>query len=171
MYSQKRATLCRDRGAIQSYSRDLERQLKTLPRRTFARLFSDQDKDWHEVEGDYEGIVAHVFFQADQPVAVAFGNSSESGDWAQDVTYYYRRDGTLAAKYTLLNTFYGNASVRTRTTYSCSGAVLSKQTQHLNLKTKKPKPPDPEFVDEPSPEYKRVAMLPFFHQLSKPRPR
>ena len=50
--------------------------------------------------------------------------------------------------------------------YTCAGRLLSKTTHHLDLKTKLEKAPDPEFVDEDSPAYKRVQDLPFSHLLT-----
>lgn len=143
----------------------MDGKLKSLRQRTFGAPFSDED-NWREVSGDYEGIVAHVFTQNGTPVVAGFGFSSESGDWALDATYYYRTNGTLAKKHELLKTFYGNASVTKDSLYTCAGRLLSKTTHHLDLKTKLEKAPDPEFVDEDSPAYKRVQDLPFSHLLT-----
>ena len=49
-----------------------------------------------------------------------------------------------------------------RTVYfGCRGEAYPGTTRHLDLKTKAPKQPDPEFVDESAPSFRHVRDLPF----------
>ena len=164
---QRDSRLCNQRDAIETYSRDFDNRLKTLPKRTFVSEFSEQPK-WTTGGTDREGNVANLFLEDGKPIVAAFTLSSESGDWTLIATYYFRRDGTLAKMHELLNTFYGNASVIRETFFTCSGSVVPQGVEHLDLKTKKKKRPDPDFIDETSPLFKRVESLPFFDLLARP---
>jgi hypothetical protein len=161
------ARICNQREAIETYSRDLDSRLKTLPKRTFVSEFSEQPT-WAEGGTDREGNVANLFLKDGKPIVAAFTLSSESGDWTLFATYYFRRDGTLAKMHELLNTFYGNASVIRETFLTCSGSVVAQSVEHLDLKTKKKKRPDPDFINETSPLFKRIESLPFFDLLARP---
>lgn len=156
---------CRDRQAIESYTRSLDAKLKALRQRKFGKAFSDESQ-WMEVSGDHAGDSALIFTQGGKPVVTTFTFSSESGDWILDATYYFRSDGTLAKRHELLNTFYGHASVTRDSFYSCTGEPLFKESRHADLKTKKEKPPEQDFIDEDSPVFKRVEELPFWKLLS-----
>jgi hypothetical protein len=158
------APLCNDRQSIEAYVRSLDAKTKTLPHRTFGKPFTEESKRT-EVGAEHQGDSAHSFMQSGKLVVAAFAFSSESADWILFATYYFRGDGTLAKKHELLNTFNGHASVTRDSIYTCTGEELFKSTQHVDLETKKEKPPQSDFIDEDSPLFKRVEELPFWRLL------
>jgi hypothetical protein len=99
------------------------------------------------------------------PIVAVFTMETESGDWILDASYYFRPDGSLAKMHEHLNTFYGHATVIRDSFFGCHGEVYGSTTSHVDLKTKQPKKPDPEFVDERAPLFKRIQDLPFFTAL------
>jgi hypothetical protein len=163
----KADALCGQSASIDAYSARLDATLESLSNKRFGTSFSGGR--WRAVGDTHEGPIARVFLQNGKPVVTVLVLSTESGDWILEVTYYYRANGTLAKKHELLNTFYGHASVVKESMYDCSGLLMSKKVRHRDLTTKEEKAPDPEFVDESSPDYKRIQQWPFYDLLQGSR--
>ena len=156
--------------ATNAYARQVEQfiKLNLNKRRTFGNVGDEQD-NWREFKGKVAkgqpdpadlDEAANIWTRKGKVVASAFTFQSQSGDWAQYVTYYFREDGTLAKIHARLNTFYGNTSVIRDKYYSPTGTLLKTTTSYLDLKTQKPKK-GASFQDEPIPDYLTVQSLPF----------
>ena len=137
--------------------------------RTFAEASYQEHSIWNEVEGrpDAGETVAVVYVDRETTIAAFFEIQSESGDWVLFADYYFRPNRSLAKRHERLNTFYGNASVIREAYFGCHGEDFGGTTRHLDLSTQRPKAPDPEFIDEPAPLYKRVEDLPFSSALRR----
>jgi hypothetical protein len=161
---------CGGTAQIDEFAARTDAQLKRMRVRTFAASDSLHGEEWSELtdSSETEGTAASVYFDQGTPVAAFFTIQTESGDWVLFACYYFRSDGSLAKRHERLNTSYGSASVLRDAYFGCHGEAYGGLTRHLDLKTQKPKKPDPEFVDERAPLFKRVQDLPFF-SLLKPR--
>jgi hypothetical protein len=106
--------------------------------------------------------------QAGDPVLAEFSLSSPSGDWAHNVTYYYRDDGTLAKLHSELRTFMGELIVIRDRLYDSKAKLLQEKTTYLDLKTRKPKKVEQgSFMDAPAELYAKTSDLPFYALLKK----
>jgi hypothetical protein len=114
------------------------------------------------------GTVAALYGTDGIPAVAFFTIQSESGDWILYATYYFRpTNGSLAKRHEQLNTFFGNASVIRDSYFGCRGEVYGGTARHLDLETQAPKAPEPQFIDERAPLFKRVQSLPFFSALKR----
>jgi len=100
-------------------------------------------------------------------VASLFTVFSPSGDWAQYVTHYFRKDGTAAKVYTEMRTFNGDYIIIRNMYFDLKGKLIKRTAKYLDLTTKKPKKPTAEMLDENSEFYKAeyyrsVTALPFY---------
>ncbi|HEX8747494.1 MAG TPA: hypothetical protein VF717_09865 [Pyrinomonadaceae bacterium] len=108
------------------------------------------------------------FNQTGEPVVALFTFSSPSGDWAQYMTNYYRRDGTLAKSSAELRTFMGDIIRINNRFYDDKGKLLREQTRFLDLTTRRPKRvKKDEFMDMEAPLYASTSALPFYRLLKK----
>jgi hypothetical protein len=131
-----------------------------LVHKTFLPPATDEGK-WIEVQEAPEGSHAEVLFNGGLPLVADFVLTSDSGDWVLFATYYFRRDGSLAQQQERLNTFYGNAQVLRARVFGCGGKLLKSRSEHRDLKSKKLKKAEPEFIDERAPRIRNTGDLPF----------
>src|SRR5262245_24886863 len=170
---------------IKAYCQELDDYAKRNPklRRVFGDISSGMKGDkirWREFKPkseedmDYIGsLMSNAFVSSKDGAAVlaSCAFQSPSGDWAHDVSYYFREDGSLARIHAELGTFIGNMTVIRERFYDSQGKLLRSSQQFLDLKTKKKKKPGEdgeEFFDHPIPMYRTVKALPFYTLLSKP---
>jgi hypothetical protein len=175
-----------DIAAIEVYARGLDSYIKRNARA--ARYFADtssqteaQDRParWQEFktkraldnawQNNKTYTSSNVWFnQTGELVVALFTYSSPSGDWAQYVTNYYRKDGTLAKSNAELRTFMGDVIRISDRLYDGQGKLLKEQTRFLDLTTRKPKKVNKdEFMDMESPLYQSASALPFYKLLKK----
>ena len=108
------------------------------------------------------------FNQTGELVVTIFTFSSPSGDWAQYLTNYYRKDGTLAKSSAELRTFMGDIIRINDRLYDGNGKVIKEQTRFLDLQTRKPKKVNKdEFMDMEVPLYTKTSALPFYSLVKK----
>jgi hypothetical protein len=112
---------------------------------------------------------ADVWFnQSGELVVASFNFSSPSGDWAQYMMNYYRKDGTLAKTNAELRTFMGDVVRIHDRLYDENGKLIKEQTRFLDLQTRKPKRiKQDEFMDMEAPLYAKTSTLPFYSLLKK----
>lgn len=162
-------------ASIHSYANQVDRFSKRHPKRIFANVASDTESEedhWREFKsaaklesGDASfDESAHVWQKTGKVVAASFTFTSQSGDWAHYVTYYFREDGTLAKVHAALNTFHGNLSVIREKFYDGRGRLLHTSTKYLNLHSQKPTK-SRDFMDEPIRLYLKARDLPFYKLL------
>lgn len=174
-----------DVAAIESYVRSLDGYIKRNARG--ARYFADTanyESDntparWQEFrtksaldtawQDGKTYTSSNVWFnQTGNLVVTLFTFSSPSGDWAQYMTNYYRKDGTLAKSSAELRTFMGNVIRINDRLYDNKGKLLREQTRFLDLKTRRPKRVNKdEFMDIEAPVYTSTSALPFYKLLKK----
>jgi hypothetical protein len=156
------------RAAINLYAKQVDLFSKRHHKRSFANVGSDTD-NWREFKTAAAlnraaaapfPESALVWLKAGQVIAANFTFTSESGDWAQYVTYYFRQNGKLAKIQARLNTFNGNLSVVREKFYDDNGKLLDESTTFLDLASRKPAPAR-DFADEPIPTYLNARDLPF----------
>jgi hypothetical protein len=160
--------------SINSFANEVDRFIKHHPKRIFANASEAEDEadNWREFKTAAEvengetafDESAYVWQKTGKVVAASFTFTSQSGDWAQYVNYYFREDGTLAKIRVHLNTFHGNLSVIREKFYDGSGKLLRTSTRYLNLRSQKPTK-SRDFMDEPIPLYLKARDLPFFKLL------
>lgn len=108
------------------------------------------------------------FNQTGELVVALFSFSSPSGDWAQYMTNYYRKDGTLAKSRAELRTFMGDIIRINDRFYDGKGKLIKEQTRFLDLKTRRPKRVNKdEFMDMEAPLYANTNALPFYRLLKR----
>jgi iron uptake system EfeUOB component EfeO/EfeM len=134
------------------------------------RIFKNEAELEKENIGDNIGESANVWLKNGQVVTASFTIQTESGDWIHFITYYYRKDGTLAKIEAQLNTFYGNQTVLRNRYYSQRGELLKQSDEYRNLRTKQKNKPNENFIDEPIPNYLNVSQLPFYALVTKGGP-
>ena len=161
---------------INSYVTDVNQFTKrnTRARRIFADVApSEADKSkWREFKtkrelDKFEGNPdesAYVWTRAGKVIAAAITFTSQSGDWAHMITYYFREDGSLAKLEAQLNTFYGDVSVIRNQYFDNAGVRISSSERILDLKTQKPVKKPVDYFDQPVRVFKKVSELPF-HKL------
>ena len=170
---------------IKAYCQELDDYAKRNPKlkRVFGDISSGMKGDkirWREFKPkseedmDYIGsLMSNAFVSSKDGAAVlaSCAFQSPSGDWAHDVNYYFREDGSLARIHAELGTFIGNMTVIRERFYDGQGKLLRSSQQFLDMETKKKKKPGEdgeEFFDQPVPIYRTVKALPFYTLLSKP---
>jgi hypothetical protein len=183
--SANKQTLDAEIISIKAYSQELDDYSKRNPKlnRVFGDVSSGMKGDkiqWEEfkprTEEDNDRIggllgTADVWTREGAGVLVYCYFQSPSGDWAHQISYYFREDGSLARIHAELGTFYGYMTVIRERFYDTKGRLLSSSQQFLDLETKKKKKPGAdgvEFIDEPIPVYRTIKALPFYTLLSKP---
>ena len=162
---------------INSYVAEVDRFTKrnTKARRIFADVATADDNNprWREFKtkrefDKFEGNPdesAFVWTRAEKIIAAAFTFTSQSGDWAHMVTYYFREDGTLAKIEAQLNTFYGDVSVVRNQYFNNAGVRISSSERILDLKTQKPVKKPADYFDQPVTVFKKASELPFYKLL------
>ena len=162
---------------INSYVAGVDRFTRRNPkaRRIFADVATADDNDarWREFKtkrefDKFEGNPdesAYAWTRADKVIAATFTFTSQSGDWAHIVTYYFREDGTLAKIAAQLNTFYGDVSVVRNQYFNNAGVRISSSERILDLKTQKPVKKPADYFDQPVTVFKKVTDLPFYKLL------
>lgn len=172
-------------AAIESYARGLDGYIKRNSRaaRYFADTASYENDNtparWQEfrtksaLDNAWQNgktyTSSNVWFnQSGELVVALFTFSSPSGDWAQYMTNYYRKDGTLAKTSAELRTFMGDVIRINDRLYDDKGKLLREQTRYLDLKTRRPKRvKKDEFMDMEAPLYASTNALPFYKLLKK----
>lgn len=174
-----------DIASIESYARGLDTYIKRNSRA--ARHFADTaayENDntparWQEfrtksaLDNAWQNgktyTSSNVWFnQTGELVVALFTFSSPSGDWAQYMTNYYRKDGTLAKSSAELRTFMGDVIRIYDRLYNDKGKLIREQTRYLDLKTRRPKRiKKDEFMDMEAPLYASTSALPFYRLLKK----
>jgi hypothetical protein len=170
---------------IETYARGLDRFIKQNARaaRYFADTSSPEQENararWQEFKTKraldkawQDGATytsSNVWFNPSGELAVAiFTFSSPSGDWAQYMTNYYRKDGTLAKTSAELRTFMGDIIRINDRLYDTSGKLVREQTRYLDLTTRKPKKVRKDgFMDIEPPLYMKTSALPFYNLLKR----
>lgn len=146
----------------------------TRDRRIFADVGPEEDEPkWREFKtkrefDKFEGNPdesAYVWTRTGKVISAAFTFTSQSGDWAHLITYYFREDGSLAKIEAQLNTFYGDVSVVRNQYFNNAGARISNSERILDLKTQKPVKKPANYFDQPVTVFKNVADLPFYKLL------
>ena len=161
---------------INSYVADLKRftNRNTRDRRIFADAGPEENQPrWREFKtkrefDKFEGNPdesAFVWTRAGKVVAAGFTFTSQSGDWAHMVTYYFRDDGSLAKLEAQLNTFYGDVSVVRNQYFNNAGVRISSSERILDLETQKPAKKPTDYFDQPVTVFKKVSELPFYKLL------
>jgi hypothetical protein len=110
--------------------------------------------------------IAYNWKKQGKLVASSFTQFSESGDWVQYISYYFRLDGTVAKVEDELRTFYGNYIVNRDFYFDEKGNVIAKKVKYSDLETNKPKKPSKELFEANSERlksdfFKRADKLPF----------
>lgn len=172
-------------AAIENYVRGLDSYTKRNARaaRYFADTASYETENaparWQEfrtksaLDNAWENgktyTSSNVWFNPTGELVVAlFTFSSPSGDWAQYMTNYYRKDGTLAKSSAELRTFMGDIIRINDRFYDDKGKLIKEQTRFLDLKTRRPKRVNKdEFMDMEVPLYASTSALPFYKLLKK----
>ena len=96
-----------------------------------------------------------------------FTNFSESGDWANYVSYYFRPNGKLAKIESRYRTFYGHFAAEQNIYFDLKGKVIKRWIQYFDLESMKPiKTPKewlPDNLDNMNDFnfYKTITKLPF----------
>ena len=161
---------------INSHVAEVDRFMKRNPkaRRIFAEVTTESENDakWREFKTKREfdkldewDESAFVWTRSEKVIAAAFTFTSQSGDWAHLVTYYFREDGTLAKIEAQLNTFYGDVSVVRNQYFNNVGVRISNSERILDLKTQKPVKKPADYFDQPVTVFKKVSELPFYKLL------
>ena len=161
---------------INSHVAEVDRFMKRNPkaRRIFAEVTTESENDakWREFKTKREfdkldewDESAFVWTRSEKVIAAAFTFTSQSGDWAHLVTYYFREDGTLAKIGAQLNTFYGDVSVVRNQYFNNAGVRISSSERILDLKTQKPVKKPADYFDQPVTVFKKVSELPFYKLL------
>src|SRR5262245_49193252 len=171
---------------IKTYCQELDDYTKRNPKlhRVFGDVSSgmkEQKSRWREFKPksernmDYIGSLmgnAIVWSKDGAVVLVSCLFQSPSGDWAHQISYYFRKDGSLAKFHAHLGTFVGYMTVIRERFYDSKGRLLSSSQQFLDMETKKEKKPGEDgldfFIDEHFPVYRTIKALPFYAALSKP---
>jgi hypothetical protein len=150
-----------------AYAAQVDERIKQIKPRMFVQM--DTASKWTEVKDtpDSAAAVANVYVDpSGLPIAAFFSFAPAAKDWVQFANYSFRADGTLAKKNELLNTTHGRVSMSRETLFGCQGEELKATEQFVDLGTKhKKKRPGDDFVDEPSPVFKRIEELPFYAAL------
>jgi hypothetical protein len=164
-------------AAINSYVAEVDRFTRRNPkaRRIFADVATENDNNprWREFKTKREfdkfdgnpDESAYVWTRAEKIITAAFTFTSQSGDWAHMVTYYFREDGTLAKIEAQLNTFYGDVSVVRNQYFNNAGVQISSSERILDLKTQKPVKKPADYFDQPVTVLKKASELPFYKLL------
>lgn len=161
---------------INSYVAGVKRftNRNTRDRRIFADVGPEVDKPkWREFKtkrefDKFEGnpdVSAYVWTRTGKVISAAFTFTSQSGDWAHLITYYFREDGSLTKIEAQLNTFYGDVSVVRNQYFNTAGVRISHSERILDLKTQKPVKKPADYFDQPLTVFKKVADLPFYKLL------
>jgi hypothetical protein len=161
---------------INSYVAELDRFTKrnTKARRIFADVATgDDEPKWREFKtkrefDKFEGnpdVSAYAWTRAEKVIAAAFTFTSQSGDWAHMITYYFREDGSLAKLEAQLNTFYGDVSVVRNQYFNNAGVRISNSERILDLKTQKPVKKPADYFDQQVTVFKKISELPFYKLL------
>ena len=155
---------------INSYAAQVDSYIKRHARgkRIFGDVssYNDNAPRWREFKNESEAekhelySTAYVWSRDANIVGVNLTLSSPSGDWAHYVTYYFRKDGSLAKIEAQLNTFYGDVSVVRQQYFDNRGVRLRTTRRVLDLKTKKPKK-SADYMDQDVPVYRKLSELPF----------
>lgn len=172
-------------AAIENYARSLDRYIrrKAGAARYFADISSYERENrparWQEFKTK-RGLDAawqngktytssNVWSdEAGEPLVTLFTFSSQSGDWVQYVTNYYRKDGTLAKSSAEYRTFMGNIIRISERLYDAGGKLLREQTRFLDLTSRRPKRvKKDEFMDMEVPLYAKTSALPFYALLKR----
>lgn len=116
--------------------------------------------------------VAYVWRKNGRVAVTNFTLFSGSGDWAKYVYSYFRADGSLARVESELRTFYGDYIVIRRRYFDSAGRLVRKTDRYLDLQSKKPKKPDPEYIDanaglDKGDYYMKTSKLPFARLIRK----
>ena len=147
----------------------------TRDRRIFADVAGpdDENSKWREFKtkrefDKFEGNPdesAYLWTRTGKVVSAAFTFTSQSGDWAHMITYYFREDGSLAKLEAQLNTFYGDVSVVRNQYFNNAGVRIGHSERILDLKTQKPVKKPANYFDQPVTVFKKVPDLPFYKLL------
>jgi hypothetical protein len=172
-------------ASIESYARGLDLYIKRNARA--ARYFADTSDyeqqnapaRWQEfktkraLDNAWQNgktyTSSNVWFNQSGELAVAlFTLSSPSGDWAQYVRNYYRKDGTLAKMSAELRTFMGDVIRINDRLYDGKGKLVREVTRFLDLQTRKPKKVAKDsYMEMEAPLYAKTSALPFYKLLKK----
>lgn len=114
--------------------------------------------------------IAYIWKRGGRTVVSRFTLFSESGDWAQYDSYYFRPDGTTTMFSSELRTFNGDCIVILTHYFDKNGRLIGKRSKYLDLRTKKPIKPTDEMRNENSgfsrgAKYTKVSKLPFARLL------
>lgn len=99
--------------------------------------------------------------------AVYTTSTSESGDWVQFVNYWFEKSGQLVKLERDLRTFSGNVQIIETIYFNCSGKEIKRTRKTLDLETKQPATPGPEFIDRTYVIYKTIQRIPFYHLVRR----
>ncbi|MBI3910644.1 MAG: J domain-containing protein [Armatimonadetes bacterium] len=116
----------------------------------------------------YSRDLANVYVRSGAVVVSYCLLDSASGDWAHYITYYYRRDGTLAKLDSELRDLaYARVVIRTRY-YGADGTLIASETRYFDIHTRRRKKPSAELRQDLALPgrailiYERAGDLPFY---------
>jgi len=173
------ATCSQEVAAIEAYCRKVDRLIKAnhnSSRRVFIGTALDADHasvGWRESKPDGEEAEASskenacVWSSQGKIVAVKFTFQSQSGNWVQFATYYYREDGTLAMIGARLNLFRGQTTLLREQFYDRKGVLIRGSVKSCSLKSGREQKPNKELIPEPLPVYLTTDQLPFYQALAE----
>lgn len=101
-------------------------------------------------------------------------DSSQSGDWVHYISYYFRRDGTLAKIVSDYRTFVGDYIGARNIYFDRKGKVLKRTNRYLTLRDRTPTKPTAENLRDNGPMmkipiYRTVRRLPFGKLIPIPK--
>lgn len=160
--------------AINTYTKEVDKYVKTQKQpRIFAEVLPETEggptkwqafKTEKALEDAATVTTAQLWNRGGKIVRADFMFTSQSGDWAHFITYYFRDDGSLAKLEGQLNTFYGDISIVRDQYFNAGGKLLHSTKKFLDLQTQKPKKKPRDFYDNPVTLFRRTSNFPF-HKL------
>ena len=165
---------------IDADARRIDAFAKKNPRAklVFADASTDEKPRWRRFPSEaalekyretQETYTIALVWRRRQSVAHAvFTRFSQSGDWAQYDSYYFRPDGSLAKLNSELRTFNGNVVIVRDFYFDRRGRRIGRRVSYRDLSTNRPVPkPDGEFLENEIETYRRTKNLPFARLLPK----
>lgn len=162
---------------INAYRRQIDLYMKRHPRseRYFAPVYENENSShWKEYRREKDladsQTYASAWMKEGRVVSAMIGGQDQH--WNNAVTYYFRDDGTLAARDVFAYSFGMEPPyLESRELYSPTGKLLSAKTWCSNFNHKKMRCGETtvqDFIQEyPEMLYKKSADLPFYSLLGK----
>jgi hypothetical protein len=175
-----------DIRSIDRYVKRIDRitQAKRSPDLVFADVSLDSKPRWrkfrsaksletYRTRSEVYTIFYNYLYRGRIGVAV-LTDSSQSGDWVHYVSYYFRRDGSLAKIVSDYRTFVGDYVGARNIYFDRKGKVLKRTTRYLTLRDRVPTKPTADELRDNGPmmtiiTYRSVRRLPFSRLIRIPK--